>query len=355
MSLLAQDEKLTRRVGAIALAVIAAAIVFFVFVYDRIELGSPTRVKVYFGHSAGLRERAPLVVAGQAVGHVESVENVLHGGTNPLKGEVGIVAIVAIDDGSAWKVPAGADIFVSSRGPLSDKYLEVAPPKHDAPPGTPVTEGAELLAADPPSLDNVLQHTWDNMATFRLFAEQVRPELAAFRAQIDALRGHFADTATDLDLLSPGIRATASLIAQAGDLRDEARATYEVSLGGEPGLAHFRAMLADARTTLAQTRATLDKLQPLADRLIADARRAGHTVTAADPIGRFDAALAQLRAVLDKVDPLVAKVDDINARLARGEGSLGLLMHDPEFPEDAKELGKILKRQPWKVIAKPKD
>jgi hypothetical protein len=28
-------------------------------------------------------------------------------------------------------------------------------------------------------------------------------------------------------------------------------------------------------------------------------------------------------------------------------------MNDPEFPEDAKELGKILKRQPWKVINRP--
>ena len=28
-------------------------------------------------------------------------------------------------------------------------------------------------------------------------------------------------------------------------------------------------------------------------------------------------------------------------------------MHDPEFPEDAKELGKILKRQPWKLIDHP--
>ena len=59
--------------------------------------------------------------------------------------------------------------------------------------------------------------------------------------------------------------------------------------------------------------------------------------------------------MLDQVEPLLAKVDDISGRLARGEGSLGLLMKDPEFPEDAKELGKILKRQPWKVIAKPKD
>ena len=110
-----------------------------------------------------------------------------------------------------------------------------------------------------------------------------------------------------------------------------------------------------SRTTLAQTRATLDKLQPVIDRLADQASRAKGAVTGADPVGHLDAALARARAVIEQVDPLLAKVEEINGRLARGEGSLGLLMHDPEFPEDAKELGKILKRQPWKVIAKPKD
>ena len=28
---------------------------------------------------------------------------------------------------------------------------------------------------------------------------------------------------------------------------------------------------------------------------------------------------------------------------------------DPEFPEDAKAIGKVLKRQPWRVIGRPKD
>jgi hypothetical protein len=31
------------------------------------------------------------------------------------------------------------------------------------------------------------------------------------------------------------------------------------------------------------------------------------------------------------------------------------LMRDPEFPEDAKDLGKILKRQFWKILERPHD
>ena len=39
MSLLAQDERLTRRVGAVTLVLLAASIVFVIFVYDRIDWG----------------------------------------------------------------------------------------------------------------------------------------------------------------------------------------------------------------------------------------------------------------------------------------------------------------------------
>jgi hypothetical protein len=42
--------------------------------------------------------------------------------------------------------------------------------------------------------------------------------------------------------------------------------------------------------------------------------------------------------------------------LADGRGTVGALLHDPEFIDDAKQLGKTLKRQPWRIFghgAKP--
>lgn len=342
MSLLAQDERIARRVGAIAMLVIAASITFIVFFLDRLELGSPTRIRVYFHHSAGLREKAPLVVAGVAIGEIESIETVPHGGTNPLRGDVGSVAIIAIDEGEAWKVARGAEIFVSSRGMLSEKYLEVAPPAGE--PGPPVSEGTELLAADPPSLDTVLQRTWNNMLTYRLFVEQVGPELDLLRGEIDILRAQLAP----LPSVAPVIDDTKQLVETATAIRDE-------SLGGELGLGRLAAMITRARATLGETRAMIDVLTPRAAQLRAELARVSGRIETQDAVARIEAVLARIRLAIDKVDPLLATVDDITSRIARGEGSLGRLMKDPEFPEDAKELGKILKRRPWRIIAKPRN
>jgi ABC-type transporter Mla subunit MlaD len=187
VTLLAQDPRLARRVGTITLLVMAGAIAGFVFLLDRIELGAPVRIRVLFRHGAGLREHAPLVVGGEPVGRIESITPVPHGAAGALGGQVGVAATVAVDGDSAWKVPARAVIFVASRGALSDRYLEVAPPDGD--PGPAIRDGAELRGVDPPSLDNVLQHTWANLTTFKLFVEAVRPELAALRAQLDRFWG----------------------------------------------------------------------------------------------------------------------------------------------------------------------
>ena len=73
----------------------------------------------------------------------------------------------------------------------------------------------------------------------------------------------------------------------------------------------------------------------------------------AEAFDRIEAAIARVRAAIEKIDPLLAQIEALEQHIARGEGSLLKLMKDPEFPEDAKELGKILKRQPWKIIGRP--
>jgi ABC-type transporter Mla subunit MlaD len=338
--LLAQDDRLAERVGAIALGVLALAIAGVVF-FDRVQLGSPVRIRVLFHHVAGLRERAPLVVAGQPVGRVESIAAVPHGHSALLAGEVGVAVTIAVDDDRAHDVPAAGEVFVASRGPLADRYLEVAPPRGE--PGPAIRDGLELRGVDPPSLDDVLQRSWNNMVTFQLFVATIRPELDALIAQIRELQRQLDALPGDVPAVIRDGRALASAV----------RASYQTALGGEPGLAELRTAIRDARSLLDDVRATIARLGPGADVLVAQlARVRGHLTTTA-PIARVEQILAALRAVADKLEPLLATTDELGQRLARGEGSLGRLMTDPEFSDDAKAVGKFVKRHPWKILERP--
>src|SRR5688572_19571418 len=119
------------------LALLFAAVAFAVFLLGRLELGAAVRVRVYFAHVGALKSGAPLVVASQVIGKVEDIALVPEARApegHPLHGSGGAMALVRIDEVQTWKVPINADVFVSSRGALSDRYLEVGPPPEGAAP-----------------------------------------------------------------------------------------------------------------------------------------------------------------------------------------------------------------------------
>jgi len=346
VSLLAQDETLTRRVGAAVLFVLAAAIVFVVFIYDHLELGERVRIGVYFRDTGGLREGAPLVVAGREIGVIESIALSPRGAQGPLGGEEGIVATVAIPRDEAARITRGGDVFIASRGPFAARYLEIGKAPAEGP---SLADNREpLLGRDPPSIDRVMQRTWENLSIARAFAEAIEPE-------IEALRTRLAELGATLDQLAPNVAGVAGLGVEVSALLVEARRLREVSLGGDAGVARIGTVADQARVVLARARGVLDGLGTRAHALTASvtAVRGRLDDRGAALMRTVELAIARTRAAIDKVDPLLAKVAEIERRIARGEGSLGRLMNDPEFPEDAKALGKILKRQPWRIIARP--
>jgi len=339
MSLLAQDERLTRRVGAASLVVIGLAIVFFVFIFDRLEWGSHIRLTVYFHTTGGLHEGAPFVVAGQQVGRVETIVLVPRDAKTPLGGDEGVAVRVAVDSDMAKRITYGGDVFVASRGALSGKYLEIGP----APaPGRSLRAGDEIVGRDPPSLDRVLQRTWENLMTTARFAAEVRPEWIALMTEVETLRA-------TLEQIAPDVQLREDISA----LVDEGRRTYNNALGGEAGIDRIGKVMDRGGETIDQARRTIATLRTSANVLSASvtALRARLGTRGVQLVDRIELAIDRVRKAIDRVDPLLAQVQALQAQIARG--SILKLMNDPEFPEDAKELGKILKRQPWTILQRP--
>lgn len=345
--MLAQDGKLATRVGAVVLLLIGGAIVFFVFVSGRLELGERTRLHVLFKHTGELREGAPVIVAGRTVGRVESIALAPRALAGP---EDGVDVTLVFHTSSAREIARGGDVFISSRGSfLSARHLEIGP--SPTPEGPSLADDARpLRGIDPPTMDRVMARTWDNLMIAKRFADEVGPE---FRALRDRMR----ELAATLDTVAPsGVLGALSLRVEVDGLVAEAD-KFRASLGGDRGIAQLGAMLGHARLTIAQARRMLDALDAKATLLAAsiDALRARLGDRGPAAVAAVEVAIEKLRAAIDKLDPLLAKVEDLGQRFARGEGTIGKLARDPEFPEDAKALGKMLKRQPWLLFMRPKD
>lgn len=348
--MLALDERTTRRVGALTLLAGTAAIVFVVFIYDQLELRARTRIDVYFTQTGGLHEGAPVILAGREVGTIETIALSPRGAPNtPLEGAEGVAVTIALLTDDAEDIPRGGDFFVTSKGAIGARFLELGPsPTPDGP--SLAADPRPVLGRDLPSADRVLQNTWENLNIARAFADAIRPEMDTLRASLRELRA-------TLEQLSPNLVGVAGLGAEVSALVDEARTLRDVGLGGEPGRRQIDATIAESRAMLARAKTTLDALRGKATLLAASssALRARLGTRGPQAIAAVELAIDRIRAAIDKIDPLLAKVEDINARIARGEGSLGKLAKDPEFPEDAKALGKYLKRHPWKVFQRPTD
>jgi len=346
--LLAQDQKLATRVGAVVLLLLAAAIAFFVFVAGRIELGERIRVHAFFRHTGELREGAPVIVGGRRVGSVESI-GLARGAGTPLGDGDGVDVTLVFDASAAGRIARGGDLFVAGRGPLSARHLEIGPsPDPDGP--TLAADPRPVRGIDPPTIDRVMQRTWDNLMIAKRFADEVGPE---FRLLRDRLR----ELATTVEDLAPsGVINAISLRVELEGLFDQVE-KLRGALGGDRGIEQLGNTLGHARATIAQARRVVDtlgaKAATLASSVAALRTRLGERGPAA--VKSVEAAIEKLRTAFDKLDPLLAKVADLNARIARGEGTIGKLATDPEFPEDAKELGKIMKRQPWRIFMRPKD
>jgi ABC-type transporter Mla subunit MlaD len=348
------DERATRRVGALTLALLASAVGFFVFVVPRIEWNHRVRVRVGFHDVGGLRPGAAFVVAGRTAGRVEAIVPAPPGRDNLVR-EGGVIVTLAIDEDVARTIQLPIDIFVSSRGIVSERYLELAPgPRARRADDVARRDGAlrdrdelrdgdKLRGSDAATLDRVLQRSLGSMVTIRVFGADLRDDFDHLRAELARLALHFAPT------------ELATLGGNLVELGDELDRLRDTGLGGEAGIASLRTVVTESRDILARLRHTIDELDSgiAVLRARAGAMRALLGTRGADALAKLATLTAGLRGTFARADALLAHVDTIQARLVRGEGSLAKLTGDPEFPEDMKELGKVLKRQPWKLLQTP--
>ena len=354
------DEVKARRVGAVMIVLVAAAAAAVLLV-DCARLRPAIRVTAYFAHIGPLAEGADLEIAGQVVGEVTAVQLVparaASDPAHPLHPEGGVAVHLRIQRRFASRAPRDGELFITAKGVLGEAYLALVPPSggtrassEDTEHGanrdeTPLQDGDHIRGIDPVRMEEVVVRGFHNMTAFRRLLDDIAPPARELRAALEGL-------AATLEEIEPAAGAYGELQAALGRTGDQLdRLTGGWDQAGTSPAAVLE--LADrAGQFLDQARADLGGTAAALARLQADLTRIrGHIP---DDLGdQLQDAIARARLAVGKLERLIASAQDLATRVRRGHGTIGALLNDPEFIDDAKQLGKVLKRQPWRVLGRP--
>lgn len=344
------DQRSAQLAGAIAIAAFAVAAAALL-VLGRIDVRPRIDATIYFENIGALQEGTDVQVAGTPIGRVESVELVparrIARPDHPLAGTGGVAVRVTIQERYLDRAPANGEYFINFKGLLGASYVEIGPPPDDQRSGPALADGAELRGIDPPLLDRVLLRSFQNLTSSREFLAALGPEVRALGQAVSRL------TAT-VDEIEPAEGAYAALIASSREVSDQARVLTDRFDGDPIDIAQLQATAAGARRLFDRVDAELAQLEGE----VATLRRrlaAIRDKIPPDLVDRFQLAADRTAQAVARGRAIAAQGRALMAAVDAGEGTVGKLLSDPEFIDDAKKLGKILKRQPWGVIGHPPD
>lgn len=345
------SQSIEVKVGALVLFAVAL-LVGFVLVLGDFSFSSGKKIHVRFDHAAGLKPGADVAVAGITVGRVSSIRFDSPGESDEKDGRVSVEATLRLDAEKADRVRKGSEFYISKQGVLGESYVEIVTTALDSP---PLAAGAQVDGHAPPrinalmskagtlldSLINMLDDpTVDDRALIGDLAELVR--------RLNTLLGDHGD---DLSATIQNVRSTSqksdellgSLNRAAGDGSELAKLIDNATVTSDT----VRGLTRDVERDYDSI---VDPLQTTIDNAVEVSRIARNL----SKNGRDDleAAIASLRTSGENVEQLTERAQTVVGRVEDGEGTVGQLLRDREMYDDMRELLRIIKREPWRMMWK---
>ncbi len=330
MSLLASD-KTAVRVGA-ATAVGALIALIGVFAFRDVSIGSTLEINVEFDHVGALTAGADVQIAGRRIGVVRSI----------VLSKDGARAQLAIKQSYRSWIASNAEVFVSSKGLLSQRYLEIGPPPRQAQSAGGVNDGDTLRGVSPVRVEIVVLRSIENTKQFRALLDELGPATRRLGTSLDAL------TAT-LEAIEGSPGDLAALGNKAGELWTEMARTRQTLADANLSSERIAAIARRVRRLQAAVGREMDALSTDLVAIGDDINRM-RGAASARTFFKLQLAYTRAQALMSDGQQTAAAIEDLIGGIARGEGTIGALLNDPEFIDEAKELGKVIKRQPWRLI-----
>lgn len=343
------SEKFAIRVGA-ALSVLLIAAVVIVLRVDFSDLGPAVRIRVYLKHPGPLRASADVQLAGRKIGRVDAVHlvtaNVAKSPDHMLHPHGGVMLSVLVRKKYLPWVRQNSELFVNSKGLIGESYLEVAPPPADQEMLAPLGAGDAIRGIDPARMEEIIVTSFQNAQRFGALLKELEPSMDQLRGDLEALNA-------TLDALAP------SDTQPIGDAVSRTQAEFytlseTISTASGPGLPSVARLQAQSRRLVSRARGEFTAVSRAVDELTQ--RMQGVRDRVPDELWtKFDRATREAKTSLARLEATVAKVEDLSERVASGIGTVGALINDKEFADDAKKLGRYIKRHPWEFLTRPLD
>jgi len=145
---MSQDNALELKVGSFVLMAVVALTFFIISVSDLSIFEKGRHIQVVFGFASGLREAAPVRLAGVEVGLIKKLQ-VYTDKSDGGKTKVRVNAWIKDD----IDIPVDSQIMINQLGILGEKYLEIIPgPSTDM-----IKDNGVIIGQDPVPIEKVTE------------------------------------------------------------------------------------------------------------------------------------------------------------------------------------------------------
>lgn len=250
---------------------------------------------------AGLREGAPVTLAGQRVGQVTEINFIP---VDEKSDSNNVIVHLSIDRSIAPQVREDSEGFLRAEGLLGDKYLDIAPGSAEA---APLQPGDTLLVGDAVDLDAVLARTAETLDS----AQIIMREWTALTRSVSRGEGTLGSLLTDEQLYDDMLAATRQL-----------ERTFAAVNRGDGTLGR-----------LARDPALYERLEGAAVTLDSLGSEMLHGEGTFGRLVREDSVYRSLLATAGSADSALTSLSTVLEGINEGEGTLGRLTQDPELYE----------------------
>jgi phospholipid/cholesterol/gamma-HCH transport system substrate-binding protein len=340
------------KVGALVLFA-TGLLVAMVLILGDFSFSDGMEFHVQYENAGGLKPGADVAISGINVGSVTALRFVQNEESRSSNlSAVAVQATLKVDHRFADAVRDDSQFYITTRGILGEPYIEISTRTHD---GKPVAPGQVLRGVDPPRMEIIIGRATELLELIIELLDDPDIQIKDLVANASSLLKHLdeivVDNRDEIDATIKGVRLSA-------DEASKLLAALNVAVDDGTEL---RASVNDARAALASARRITTRVEgrvdPVLNDLTATAQNARVLVDTAgrllnDNEEKITATLDNLHATSGTIATVTTDAERLLADLRDGEGTIGALLTEREVYEDLKEMMRIIKQQPWKILWK---